>query len=201
MLSVEGTVLGTPSYMAPEAVLGHADVDGRTDIYSLGCVAYFLLTGQHVFSADTDVATAIAHVQDAPIPPRLRSAFKMPAALDALIMECLAKDPAARPASAAVVSERLAATVPAYAWSPRVRPCLVGAPPAAHSAPDDDYGRCRGGKQRRGCHSSAAFPASESQAPYFAEQLNAAARVNAHTVRFHAMRGVQSGIASLRGRS
>jgi eukaryotic-like serine/threonine-protein kinase len=117
MLSVQGTVLGTPSYMAPETLLGHSDVDGRTDIYSLGCVAYFLLTGQHVFSADTAVATAIAHVRDAPIPPRLRSSFKMPPGLDALIMECLAKDPAARPASAAVLSERLAATVPAYAWS------------------------------------------------------------------------------------
>ena len=117
MLSVEGTVVGTPSYMAPETVLGHTDVDGRTDIYSLGCVAYFLLTGQHVFSADTPFATAFAHVQNAPIPPRLRSEFKIPPALDALVMECLAKDPAARPASAAVLSERLAATVPAYAWS------------------------------------------------------------------------------------
>ena len=117
MLSMEGTAVGTPSYMAPETALGHTDVDGRTDIYSLGCVAYFLLTGQHVFSADTPVATALAHVHNAPIPPGLRSEFKIPPALDALIMECLAKDPAARPASAAVVSERLAATVPADAWT------------------------------------------------------------------------------------
>ena len=117
MLSMEGTVVGTPSYMAPEIALGHADVDGRTDIYSLGCVAYYMLTGQPVFSGDTPVATALAHVQNAPIPPGLRSEFKIPPALDALIMECLAKDPAARPASAAVMSERLAATVPADAWT------------------------------------------------------------------------------------
>jgi eukaryotic-like serine/threonine-protein kinase len=117
MVSMEGTVVGTPTYMAPEIALGHADVDGRADIYSLGCVAYYMLTGQHVFSGDTPVATALAHVQDAPVPPRLRSEFNVPPALDALIMECLAKDPAARPASAAVVSERLAATVRADAWT------------------------------------------------------------------------------------
>ena len=117
MLSMEGTVVGTPSYMAPEIALGYSNVDGRADIYSLGCVAYYMLTGQDVFSGDTPVATALAHVQDAPVPPRLRSEFSVPPALDALIMECLAKDPAARPASAAVLSERLAATVPADAWT------------------------------------------------------------------------------------
>jgi eukaryotic-like serine/threonine-protein kinase len=116
-LSKEGSAVGTPSYMAPEIALGHPDVDGRTDIYSLGCVAYYMLTGQPVFSGDTPVATAVAHVQNAPIPPGLRSEFKIPPALDGLIMECLAKDPAARPASAAVMSERLAATVPADAWT------------------------------------------------------------------------------------
>jgi serine/threonine-protein kinase len=118
MLSMEGTVVGTPSYMAPEIALGRPGVDGRTDIYSLGCVAYYMLTGQHVFSSDTPVATALAHVRDAPIPPRLRSEFNVPPALDALIMECLAKDPATRPASAAVLSARLAATVSADAWTP-----------------------------------------------------------------------------------
>ena len=117
MVSTAGTAVGTPSYMAPEIALGHADVDGRTDIYSLGCVAYYLLTAQHVFSGDTPVATAVAHVQSAPIPPGLRSEFSIPPALDALIMECLAKDPSARPASAAVLSERLATTVAADAWT------------------------------------------------------------------------------------
>ena len=66
--------------MAPEIALGHSDVDERTDIYSLGCVAYYLLTGQPVFSGDTPVATAVAHVHNAPIPPRLRSEFKIPPA-------------------------------------------------------------------------------------------------------------------------
>ena len=108
--------MGTPAYMAPEIALGHANVDGRADIYSLGCVAYYLLTGQHVFSGDTPLATALAHVKNAPVPPRLRSEFSVPPAL-ALIMECLAKDPAARPAAAAIMSKRLAATVAADAWT------------------------------------------------------------------------------------
>jgi serine/threonine-protein kinase len=117
ILSMDGTVVGTPSYMAPEIALGRPDVDGRTDIYSLGCVAYYMLTGHHLFSGDTPVATAVAQVQDAPMPPGLRSEFRIPPALDALIMECLAKDPAVRPASAAVVSERLAATISEDAWT------------------------------------------------------------------------------------
>jgi serine/threonine-protein kinase len=149
MVSMEGTTLGTPSYMAPEVALGRPDVDGRTDIYSLGCVAYYMLTGHPVFSRDTPLATAVAHTQNAPIPPRFRSEFKIPPALDALILECLAKDPAARPASAAIVGERLAATVPADAWTPdaahawwerhqilnRSRPATAGLAETNHTAP------------------------------------------------------------------
>jgi serine/threonine-protein kinase len=118
MLTMDGATAGTPAYMAPEIALGRADVDGRADIYSLGCVAYYLLTGQPVFSADTPVATALAHVKDQPDAPSARSEFKIPPALDALILECLAKDPAARPASAFVLGERLTATVPQEAWTP-----------------------------------------------------------------------------------
>ena len=103
--------------MAPEIALGYSDVDGRADIYSLGCVAYYMLTGHHVFAGDTPLATALAHVHTAPMAPRVRSEFDVPPALDALIMECLEKDPAARPASAAVVSKRLATTVPVDAWT------------------------------------------------------------------------------------
>ncbi len=117
VVSMEGIIVGTPSYMAPESTLGHREVDGRTDIYSLGCVAYYMLTGQPVFSEAMPIATAVAHVSIAPVPLRLRSSVTIPLALDALIMECLAKDPDDRPASAAVVSERLAAAIPADAWT------------------------------------------------------------------------------------
>jgi serine/threonine-protein kinase len=117
MLSLEGTAVGTPAYMAPEVALGRRDVDGRADIYSLGCVAYYMLTGEPVFSADTPVATVIAHVQNAPVPPSRRSEFRISPALDRLIMDCLAKEPDARPASPAVLSERLAAAVSQDAWT------------------------------------------------------------------------------------
>ena len=139
MLTMEGTTAGTPAYMAPEIALGRADVDGRADIYSLGCVAYYLLTGQPVFSADTAVATALAHVKDEPIPPSVRSELGIPPALDALILECLAKDPAHRPQSAGILGARLAATVEqdawtaeaAHAWWELHRVALTGGVPAA----------------------------------------------------------------------
>ncbi len=118
MVSMEGIVVGTPTYMAPESALGRDDVDGRTDLYSLGCVAYYMLTGQPVFSGSTPVATAIAHVKDTPIPLRARSPFAIPPTLDSLIMKCLAKHPDDRPASAAEVSQRLAASVGPNAWTP-----------------------------------------------------------------------------------
>jgi eukaryotic-like serine/threonine-protein kinase len=117
MLTMEGATAGTPAYMAPEIALGRPGVDGRADIYSLGCVAYYLLTGYPVFTGETPVATALAHVNEAPVPPSERSEFKIPSALEALILECLAKDPAQRPRSAAEVGERLAATIPTDTWT------------------------------------------------------------------------------------
>jgi serine/threonine-protein kinase len=117
MLTRPGMVAGTPGYLAPEIALGRRDVDGRADLYSLGCVAYYMLTGHPVFTADTPMAQALAHVQNEPVAPSARSEFDIPRALEALIMECLAKDPGARPPSAEAVSERLAAAVPADEWT------------------------------------------------------------------------------------
>jgi eukaryotic-like serine/threonine-protein kinase len=115
-LTMPGVVTGTPSYLAPEIALGRA-VDARADLYSLGCVAYYLLTGQRVFTGDTPVAVALAHVQQKPVPPSARSEFDIPAALDALILQCLAKKPGARPASADTLSESLSASMPPDAWT------------------------------------------------------------------------------------
>jgi serine/threonine-protein kinase len=119
MLTMEGVTAGTPAYMAPEVALGRPGIDGRADIYALGCVAYYLLTGQPVFSADSDVATALAHVKDEPVRPSVRSEFQISPALEAAILESLAKEPDSRPASADVFSERLAVTAPEDAWTPR----------------------------------------------------------------------------------
>jgi serine/threonine-protein kinase len=117
MLTGQGETAGTPDYMPPEIALGSEALDGRADLYSLGCVAYYLLTGAPVFSRPGALATVLAHVQEDPVPPSERSEYEIPPALEALILECLAKDPAARPASARELGERLAATLGAAAWT------------------------------------------------------------------------------------
>jgi len=118
MLTIEGTTAGTPAFMAPEIALGLAEVDGRADIYSLGCVAYYMLTGEPVFIGKSAMATVLAQVSEQPTPPSARSELRIPPALDEIILECLAKDPGARPASAVDLGRRLAATVPHDEWTP-----------------------------------------------------------------------------------
>jgi serine/threonine-protein kinase len=104
--------------MAPEIALGRSDIDGRADLYALGCVAYYLLTGQPVFAGDSDVAVALAHVRDEPVRPSLRSEFSVPAALEAVVLDCLAKAVNARPPSAEVMDRRLATVDVPEPWTP-----------------------------------------------------------------------------------
>jgi eukaryotic-like serine/threonine-protein kinase len=99
-LTLDHVTTGTPSYMAPEVILGEADVDRRADVYALGCVAYYLLTGQLVFEGDTPMKVMLQHVHEPPIPPSERTELRIPRELDALVMACLEKDPARRPQSA-----------------------------------------------------------------------------------------------------
>jgi eukaryotic-like serine/threonine-protein kinase len=108
-LTAQGVTAGTPAFMAPEVALGQADVDGRADIYAVGCVAYWLLTGEVVFKRENPLATVLAHVRDEPVPQAERTEIPMPDALNALILACLAKDPAARPETTTVLESRLAA--------------------------------------------------------------------------------------------
>jgi serine/threonine-protein kinase len=100
MMTLDQTTTGTPAYMAPEAIVGNGEVDRRADVYALGCVAYFLLTGELVFQADTPMKMLLQHVQAQPTPPSERSELPVPRELDDLIMACLQKDPNLRPLDA-----------------------------------------------------------------------------------------------------
>jgi len=115
-LTMDGTTAGTPAYMAPELATGAA-FDGRADLYSLGCVGYFLLTGAPVFEESTPVAVALAHVQKPPVPLSQRTEISVPPGLEEVIMRCLAKNPADRPRNATEVARALAAGAGADPWS------------------------------------------------------------------------------------
>jgi serine/threonine-protein kinase len=100
------TMSGTPAYMAPEMAAGEA-VDARADLYALGCVGYFLLTGSIVFEAENALQLILKHIQTAPVPPSARLGRPVPAELETLILRCLAKDPSDRPPDAVSLGESL----------------------------------------------------------------------------------------------
>ncbi|UCC73621.1 MAG: serine/threonine protein kinase [Gemmatimonadota bacterium] len=117
-LSQAEVIRGTPAYMAPELAMGEEAVDGRVDLYALGCVAYWLLTGSLVFDASSPAAMIVAHVRDEPVPPSRRSELPIPAELDELVLACLAKDRAARLQSAEHLASALAAVPLESPWTP-----------------------------------------------------------------------------------
>jgi transcriptional regulator with AAA-type ATPase domain len=96
-LSVADEIYGTPDYISPEGAMGAKNLDGRADIYSLGCVAYWMLTGQVVFEAPSALTAMIKHIQETPIRPSLRAGRDIPCELEELVMLCLAKRPDNRP--------------------------------------------------------------------------------------------------------
>jgi serine/threonine-protein kinase len=116
-LTADGISAGTPAYIAPEVALGDRHVDGRADIYALGCVAYYLLTGKLVFDEPTATAMSIAHVQKTPQPPSARTELPIPAALEQIVLQCLEKSPDARPQSAQDLIDLLA-SVDQSPWTP-----------------------------------------------------------------------------------
>jgi serine/threonine-protein kinase len=107
---------GTPAFMAPEQVRGET-IDARTDIYGLGCIAYFLLTGTVVFNKSGAMATAMAHLTEQPELPSRRSELAIPASLERVVMACLAKNPSQRPQSAADLRAQLEACADVPRWS------------------------------------------------------------------------------------
>jgi class 3 adenylate cyclase len=108
-MSAAGQIVGSIGYVAPEQVEGRA-VDARTDVYSLGCLAYEVLAGAQPFRRDSEMAILMAHVQDPP-PSLLALRPELPEALDAAIGRAMAKDPAARFASAGAFAAALSEAV------------------------------------------------------------------------------------------
>ena len=99
-LSGSSSIVGTPLYLAPEAITNPEQVDARADLYALGAVGYYLLTGQPVFTGQSLLEVAAQHLHQPPVPPSARSEHPIPAALENLLLACLAKDPEHRPRSA-----------------------------------------------------------------------------------------------------
>jgi hypothetical protein len=108
-LTADNTILGTPLYMAPEAFLSPETVDVRSDLYSLGAVAYLLLTGSAVFSGGSAVEVCAKHVHAEPDSPSARLGRELPPDLEALVLSCLSKTPEQRPESALALREALSA--------------------------------------------------------------------------------------------
>jgi eukaryotic-like serine/threonine-protein kinase len=118
-MTAEGATTGTPAYMAPEMFVGTSPVDGRTDLYGLGCVAYWLITGSLVFDEINAAAMMLAHLQKIPVAPSKRSDLAVPASLDRAIMMCLAKAPAERPNGAEVLERMLEGCDGVGSWTPQ----------------------------------------------------------------------------------
>jgi eukaryotic-like serine/threonine-protein kinase len=116
-VTTEAGVACTPAYAAPEVARGEPTYDHRVDIYAVGCVAYWLLTGQLVFTGTSAMQMLIDHASTPAPRPQTRTELPVPPDLEELIMTCLEKDPAMRPASAEVLAQRLSACVVSAPWT------------------------------------------------------------------------------------
>jgi eukaryotic-like serine/threonine-protein kinase len=116
-MTMDGTTAGTPAFMAPEMARGDQEVDGRADLYAVGCLGYWLLTGQLVFEEKGAVAMIMAHLQNTPPPPSTRIELPVPADLEAAILSCLEKNVADRPQSASELIATLDRCGAAHHWS------------------------------------------------------------------------------------
>ena len=117
-LTLHGVINGTPAYMAPELVLNGVEADHRADIYALGCVGYYLLTGMLVFQG-TPLGVLADHVKTPPVPPSERVEMEIPSGLERVVLRCLEKDPSERYQSATELAEALLACCPEPPWDAR----------------------------------------------------------------------------------
>jgi hypothetical protein len=114
-LTQQGQISGTPNYLSPEQARGTDQVDGRADLYSLGCVAFWLLTGTRVFPHESVVGQIIAHASETP--RRVSATLPVPEALDAIVARCLAKRPEDRLPDALALDAALASVPLPSEWT------------------------------------------------------------------------------------
>lgn len=110
-------IIGTPNFIAPEAIQDCNHSDARSDLYSLGALGYFLLTGREVFDGETIAELCQKHLHETPVPPGARLGRKVNQGLEALLLRCLEKAPAARPQSAREMAQALDALELAEGWT------------------------------------------------------------------------------------
>jgi eukaryotic-like serine/threonine-protein kinase len=115
--SESGVIVGTPGFMSPEALQDSTLSDARSDLYSLGSVGYYLLTGHHVFEGETMLEICQKRLRETPLPPSARIGRPVCPHLEALVLLCLERDPAARPQSAQELAALLAAGPRAGDWT------------------------------------------------------------------------------------
>jgi hypothetical protein len=111
-------IAGTPLYLSPEAITAPDTMDARSDLYSLGAVGYFALTGTHVFEGKTTVEVCAQHLHETPELPSRRIGSRLPEDLESLLLDCLAKPPTKRPMSAGDLCRRLEACLSFGQWTP-----------------------------------------------------------------------------------
>jgi serine/threonine-protein kinase len=148
MATEASALLGTPHYMAPEAILDPTRVGAAADLYAVGAVGYFLLVGEPVFLGTTTMEVCLKQVHEPPVPASSRAAQTIPRELDELVLCCLAKPPEDRPASAAALRERLAELRASLVWTSRdadrwwsqTSATVITASRAAQSTPDPNAG-------------------------------------------------------------
>jgi tRNA A-37 threonylcarbamoyl transferase component Bud32 len=147
-LTKSGMVFGTPRYIAPESVYGANRADSRSDLYNLGGVAYWMLTGTHLFGGSSSLDLIIDHVKTIPQHPNEVSELPIPDELDALVMKCLEKEPVDRFQTAEAVKEALLAVPLSGHWSQvRARDWWALHAPEMFDAVAVDYDPTEGGRR------------------------------------------------------
>ena len=116
-ITAAASLTGTPLYLAPETIQNPESADARGDVYAIGAVGYFLLTGSTVFRAGSIMDILTAHLKETPEPPSQRLGGPLPQSLEQLIMRCLSKQPDLRPANAGALLEELLACGDVRAWT------------------------------------------------------------------------------------